>query len=175
MIHRAPVRPHGALLRRADRALRRRVPDLARPEQVRVLPISEKSNEYAQKVEADLKAAGFRVTLDFRGKGGGENSCCPNGEDSRACWVKIGAKEADSQQVTIRHRSRGDLGSVTLDTFVARVVEEIATPRALMAPSPARNADLPDHPEPGGTSPIPTSPNDSGFPTIHTHRGGLTL
>ena len=50
-----PVRLHGALLRRAHRALRRRVPDLARPEQVRVLPISEKTLDYARKVLAALQ------------------------------------------------------------------------------------------------------------------------
>ena len=36
------------------------------PEQVRVMPISEKFSEYGQKVEAELKAAGFRVSGDYR-------------------------------------------------------------------------------------------------------------
>ena len=58
------VRLDGAVLRHPDRALRRGVPAWLAPEQVRVLPVSEKSNDYARNVEKEFRSG--RVPRDRR-------------------------------------------------------------------------------------------------------------
>jgi threonyl-tRNA synthetase len=73
------------------------------PEQVRILPISEKVNEYAAGVEQQLKAAGFRATTDLR-------SAKINGKIRDAqielipYMLVIGQKEAEQGTVTVRDR-----------------------------------------------------------------------
>ncbi len=129
MIHRAPFgsmeRFVGVLIEHFAGAF----PTWLAPEQVRVLSISERFNDYAEGIVNRLKEAGVRVTLDGSGEKVGAKIRVAQLEKIPYMLV-IGAKEAESQQVTIRHRSRGDLGSVTLDAFVGQVVEEISS-RAL--------------------------------------------
>ncbi len=129
MIHRAPFgsmeRFVGVLIEHFAGAF----PTWLAPEQVRVLSISERFNDYCVGIVARLKEAGVRVSLDGSGEKVGAKIRVAQLEKIPYMLV-IGAKEAESQQVTIRHRSRGDLGSVTLESFVGQVVEEIAS-RAL--------------------------------------------
>jgi threonyl-tRNA synthetase len=129
MIHRAPFgsmeRFVGVLIEHFAGAF----PTWLAPEQVRVLSISERFNDYADGIVNRLKEAGVRVTLDGSGEKVGAKIRVAQLEKIPYMLI-IGAKEAESQQVTIRHRSRGDLGSVTLDAFIGQVVEEIAS-RAL--------------------------------------------
>jgi threonyl-tRNA synthetase len=103
MIHRAPFgsmeRFVGVLIEHFAAAF----PLWLAPEQVRILPISEKVNEYAATVEQQLKAAGFRVTTDLR-------SAKINGKIRDAqielipYMLVIGQKEADQGLVTVRDR-----------------------------------------------------------------------
>ncbi len=99
------------------------------PEQVRLVPISDKTSEYAREVLAQFKAAGVRATVD-------EHSDKLGAKIRRAEIEKVpytlvlGAKEAESRSVSVRSRARGDEGVLAVDHFVARVQEEIRT-RAL--------------------------------------------
>ena len=99
------------------------------PEQVRLVPISDKTSEYAREVLAQFKAAGVRATVD-------EHSDKLGAKIRRAEIEKVpytlvlGAKEAESRSVSVRSRARGDEGVLAVDQFVARVQEEIRT-RAL--------------------------------------------
>ncbi len=99
------------------------------PEQVRLVPISDKVAEHCQKLLAQLKAEGIRATLD-------EHSDKLGAKIRRAELDKvpyalvIGQKEAEANSVSVRSRARGDEGVHAADAFIAKVKTEIAT-RAL--------------------------------------------
>ena len=99
------------------------------PEQVRLVPISDKLNDYARAFLTRLKAEGVRATID-------EHTDKLGGKIRRAELDKVpytlvmGYKEAETQSVSVRSRARGDEGVVSLDAFVAKLKAEVAT-RAL--------------------------------------------
>ncbi len=94
------------------------------PEQVRLVPISEKTLEYGREVLSLLKAAGVRATLD-------EHNDKLGAKIRRAEIEKIpytlvlGGKEAETRAVSVRSRARGDEGTVGVEQFIAKVQEEI--------------------------------------------------
>lgn len=97
------------------------------PEQVRVMTVSEKSEAHAQTVMAALRQVGVKATLD--------DSNNKIGYKIRECHGKkvpymavIGEKELETGTVSIRSRDEGDLGSMSVEEFAARVARE-ATPR----------------------------------------------
>ena len=97
------------------------------PEQVRVLPISEKTAEYAHTVTAALRAAGVRVTLDET------NERIQAKIKDAADWkvpymVVVGPRDAEASQVSLRARGHmKDLGTMSLTGFVEAIKDEIAT------------------------------------------------
>ncbi|MBP5540876.1 MAG: threonine--tRNA ligase [Bacteroidales bacterium] len=96
------------------------------PEQVRVLPISEKFLDYAEQVTASLKSNGIAATCDRRSEKIGYKL-----REARLQKIPyaliIGQKEQDEQIVSMWNRKDGDLGSATLDKFVEDVCKEIRT------------------------------------------------
>ena len=101
------------------------------PEQVRLVTISDKLNEYAHTVLARLKGEGLRASLD-------EHSDKLGAKIRRAELDKvpytlvIGQKEAEAASVSVRSRARGDEGVMTVDAYVAKLKTEVTT-RALPA------------------------------------------
>lgn len=99
------------------------------PEQVRLVPISEKVNDYGRELLAQLKVAGVRATLD-------EHSDKLGAKIRRAELEKVpytlvlGAKEAEARSVSVRSRARGDEGVHPFSEYLERLQREIAT-RAL--------------------------------------------
>ncbi|MGA3007198.1 MAG: threonine--tRNA ligase [Opitutaceae bacterium] len=99
------------------------------PEQARLVPISDKVNDYGRSLLERLKAAGIRATLD-------EHSDKLGAKIRRAELDKVpytlvlGAKEAEAQAVSVRSRARGDEGVTPFATFLEKLKIEIAT-RAL--------------------------------------------
>ncbi len=96
------------------------------PEQVRILPISEKHHEYAGTILAKLRAAGVRATMDERAEKIGYKI-----REARLnklpYMLIIGANEEESGTVSVRKRGEdGDLGSMEADKFIADIVKEIA-------------------------------------------------
>jgi threonyl-tRNA synthetase len=96
------------------------------PEQVRVMTVSEKTNDYGAEVVAKLKEAGVRVTFD--------DSDAKIGYKIRACHHRrvpymavIGGREAENGTVAIRARDEDDV-NLSVDAFVAKVVAESVTP-----------------------------------------------
>ncbi len=94
------------------------------PEQVRVLPISDKALAYAKKVQAALRAAGFRVDVD--------SSAEKLGAKIRAATlmkvpyqVVVGPRDEAAEQISVRSRADGDLGAMKLPDFVARLQSEL--------------------------------------------------
>ncbi len=96
------------------------------PEQVRVLPISDKYNDYANKVLAQLKKNGILATVDARAEKIGFKI-----RETRLAHVPymlvVGQKEEEQGMVAVRSRYLGDEGQKPLDSFIAAICEEIRT------------------------------------------------
>jgi threonyl-tRNA synthetase len=124
MIHRAPFgsmeRFMGILIEHFAGAF----PLWLAPEQVRVLPISEKFTEYGKKVEAELRAAGFRTTGDWRPEKIGAKIREAQLEKIPYMLV-VGEKEMASGTVAVRDRVDGDIGALPLADLIARLKDEV--------------------------------------------------
>jgi threonyl-tRNA synthetase len=95
------------------------------PEQVRVMPITDKFADYGKQVEDKLNKLGIRVHLDDRNE--------KIGYKIREAQVKkipymlvVGEKEVNAGTVAVRSRNGGDLGAMKLDDFIAKLQKEIA-------------------------------------------------
>jgi len=123
MIHRAPFgsmeRFIGCLIEHFNGAF----PLWLSPEQVRVLPISDKFNDYGQQVLEALKSANFRGTIDT-------SSNRVNGKIKAAQEAKVpymlvvGGKDQEAGTVSVRHRTEGDRGAIPREEFVQNIVKE---------------------------------------------------
>ena len=95
------------------------------PEQVRVLPISDKAMPYAKKIQAALRAANFRVDVDSSAEKLGAKI-------REATLMKIpyqivvGPRDEAADQISVRSRGEGDLGAMKLDAFIEKLKAEIA-------------------------------------------------
>ena len=136
VIHRAPFgsmeRFCGVLIEHFAGAF----PTWLSPEQVRVLPISEKTNEYANTVHAALKAAGVRCSVD-------DSNDRVQGKIKVAADMKIpymlivGPRDAENGQVSVRARGvEKDLGAMKLEAFVSAISQEIAERKAELTVKP---------------------------------------
>ena len=97
------------------------------PDQVAVLPISERFNDYAKLVYEKLKGMDIRGLLDDRDEKIGRK--IRDAEVKKIPFMLIvGEREAAEQLVAIRQHGKGDQGTVSLDEFVARFREECAAP-----------------------------------------------
>ena len=96
------------------------------PEQVRVLPISEKFHDYANKINKELKANGIRSSVDERSEKIGYKI-----RDSRLHRVPymlvVGQKEEQDNTVSVRSRYLGDEGIKSIDEFISEICKEIRT------------------------------------------------
>ena len=96
------------------------------PEQVRVLPISEKYMDYANKVAAELKANGVDVTVDGRSEKIGYKIREAR-LDKLPYMLVVGQQEEADGTVSVRSRFAGDEGIKSLDAFVEQICKEIRT------------------------------------------------
>ena len=123
MIHRAPFgsmeRFIGCLIEHFNGAF----PLWLAPEQVRILPVSDKFSDYAEEVLDALRGRGFRATLDAgSGRVGGKVAVAE--QQKVPYMLVVGGKDRDARAVSVRHRDAGDRGAVGLDAFLAGLVEE---------------------------------------------------
>jgi len=96
------------------------------PVQARVLPITGRHVEYAQKVMDRLDAEDIRVELDDRNEKVNYKIREAQGQKIPYMLV-LGDREAENGAVAVRHRSAGDIGSMGLEEFIARIKDEIKT------------------------------------------------
>lgn len=124
MIHRAPFgsleRFTGMLIEHFAGAF----PMWLSPEQVRVLPLSDKSLDYAVQVAKQLTEAGLKVTVDNTG-GKVQAKIRTAQLDLVNYMAVVGPKEAEAGHVALRDRIDGDLGSMPVAEAVARLTDEI--------------------------------------------------
>jgi threonyl-tRNA synthetase len=96
------------------------------PVQIGLVPISEKHLAYAQKLEAELKAAGLRVETDARNEK--MNAKIRDFANQKTPYILVfGDKEESSGSVSVRTRGKGDQGSTPLAAFIAKAKDLIAT------------------------------------------------
>ena len=103
------------------------------PVQVKVLPITDRAAAYADQVAAQLDRAGYRVEVDHRNEKIGKKIREAQLEKIPYMLV-VGDKEAESGQVAVRARSKGDLGAMDFAAFLAhlkQVVDEKQMDQAL--------------------------------------------
>lgn len=124
MIHRAPFgsmeRFIGVLIEHFAGAF----PLWLAPEQARILTVSEKAEDYARSVEAQLAEHGFRVTLDHRSEKLGAKI-----RDAQLELIPymliVGPRDEEQQMVSVRDRIDGDLGGMKLDEVIAKFRTEV--------------------------------------------------
>jgi len=124
MIHRAilgsPERFMGLLLEHTAGNL----PLWLSPIQVEILPISEKTMEYSEKVLKQLLERGIRVELNRDADSLGKK--IRNAEASKVPYMLIvGEKEAEGKMVSVRQRGQKDLGTMSVADFADKVIKEV--------------------------------------------------
>ena len=96
------------------------------PVQVKVLPISDKYMDYAEKVTKELFDAGIRAEVDTRSEKIGYK--IREAQTQKIPYMLVvGQKEAEEGTVSVRSRFAGDEGSSTLDVFMDKIKKEIAS------------------------------------------------
>jgi len=124
MIHRAPFgsleRFCGILIEHFAGAF----PLWLAPEQARVLPVSDRFQEYARQVEAQLRERGFRVSCDLRPEKIGAKIRDAQLEKVPYMLI-VGERERQSGGVALRDRLEGDLGLLPLATVIDRLQLEV--------------------------------------------------
>ena len=127
-----PVVLHRAILGSIDRFMaylieetKGRFPTWLAPTQVKVLPVSEKTLDYAQTVTDKLAEAGIRVALDADNEKIGYKIRAAQQVDRVPYMLVLGAKEAEAGNVSVRDR-KGETTTMELDAFIEKVCGEIA-------------------------------------------------
>ena len=96
------------------------------PEQVRILPISDKYHDYANKVKEQLQESGVLVTVDERAEKIGYK-IRETRLDRVPYMLVVGQKEEEEGLVSVRSRYLGDEGQKPVDTFIDEICKEIRT------------------------------------------------
>ncbi len=126
MIHRAPF---GSLERFVGLLIEHfegKFPTWLAPEQVRILPISEKYSKEADKLAMELSEAGVRVSVDHAGDKIGAKIRLAR-MDRIPYLAVLGAREVEENSVSVRHRDQGDLGSISTNDFVSKISQDISS------------------------------------------------
>ncbi|MBD5112783.1 MAG: threonine--tRNA ligase [Ruminococcaceae bacterium] len=95
------------------------------PEQVRILPVTDRAKEYGEKIAAELDKYGIRVTVDNRNEKIGYKIRQAQLEKIPYFFI-VGDKEVEDNTVSLRSRKDGDLGASPTDEVIAKIVKENA-------------------------------------------------
>ena len=124
MIHRAPFGSMERFVAVLIEHTGGRFPLWLTPDQVAILPISEKYNDYAQHVADELAMNDIRAFVDSRNEKIGRK--IRDTEIKKVPYLLIvGEKEAENEEVSVRKHGEGDKGVVKITTFAAQISEEI--------------------------------------------------
>jgi len=93
------------------------------PVQVKIVPVRENHNEYAEMISKQLKDSGFRVDCDTKeGNMGGKVRDAKNNKIPYT--IIVGDKDIEAKKVTVESRDKGNLGQIELDEFIKTITEE---------------------------------------------------
>ena len=125
IIHRAPLATHERFIGFLLEHYAGKFPLWLAPEQIAILPISDKYLDYAKEVQLQLQAKGFSVTVDSRSEKTGRK--IRDTEIRKVPYMLVvGENEATDRTVAVRKQGKGDQGVIPLDTFVEDVLREVA-------------------------------------------------
>ena len=96
------------------------------PEQVHILPVTDRAKEYGEGIAAKLQSMGIRVTVDNRNEKIGYKIRQAQLEKIPYFFI-VGDKEVEENTVSLRSRKDGDLGASPLDDVIAKIAEENAS------------------------------------------------
>ncbi len=96
------------------------------PEQVRILPITDRAKEYGEAISAKLESFGIRTSVDNRSEKIGWKIRQAQLEKVPYFFI-VGDKEVEENTVALRSRKEGDLGASPLDDVINRIITENAT------------------------------------------------
>ena len=129
-----PVVLHRAILGSLDRFMaymieetKGKFPVWLAPLQVKVLPVSEKTLDYARTVNQALEDANIRTQLDERNEKIGYKIREARQVDRAPYMLILGAKEAEEGTISVRNRDTDETSVMKLEDFIAKVKNEIAT------------------------------------------------
>jgi threonyl-tRNA synthetase len=126
MIHRAPFGSLERFIAVLTEHCAGNFPLWLSPDQIAILPISEKFHDYAEKIQNELMSVDIRGILDSRDEKIGRK--IRDAEVRKIPYMLIvGEKEQEEQLVSIRKHGQGDLGSVSLPEFIALFNKEITS------------------------------------------------
>jgi threonyl-tRNA synthetase len=124
IIHRAPLGTHERFIGFLLEHYAGKLPVWLSPQQVKILPISDKFMHFAQTVKNQLKAAGVRVSIDDRNEKIGKK--IRDTELQRVPYMLVvGEKEVSEGKVSIRRQGKGDAGTMSIEEFVTVITREI--------------------------------------------------
>ena len=124
MIHRAPFGSMERFVAVLIEHTAGKFPLWLTPEQVVVMPISEKFNEYAEKVVRELKQKDIRAVVDGRNEKIGRK-IRDNELKKTPYMLIVGEKEAENNEVSVRKQGEGDKGSMKITTFAEILTKEV--------------------------------------------------
>lgn len=149
MIHRAPFgsmeRFVGMLIEHFAGAF----PMWLAPEQVRILPLSEKTNDFALELEQKMTAAGLRVSCDLRGA-----KVQAKIRDAQLDLIPymavLGPKEVEAGAIALRDRIDGDLGAIPIDECMQKLLDEVNNRTIRQVATTSSETELPESAEATG-------------------------
>ncbi len=124
MIHRAPFGSMERFVAVLIEHTGGKFPLWLTPEQVRILPISEKFHDYAEKVQSMLKNYDIRSHVDFRSEKTGRK--IRDAEIQRIPYMLIvGEKEESTNTLSVRRQGEGDKGTLSVEDFAKIITDEV--------------------------------------------------
>jgi threonyl-tRNA synthetase len=124
MIHRAPFGSMERFVAVLIEHTAGKFPLWLTPEQVVVMPISEKFNDYARKVSNILNISDIRTVVDDRNEKIGRK--IRDNELKRIPYlIIVGEKEAQDESVSVRRQGEGDKGTMTINEFATFITNEV--------------------------------------------------
>jgi threonyl-tRNA synthetase len=126
MIHRAPFGSMERFIAVLIEHCAGNFPLWLSPDQIAILPISEKYHEYGEKIQNELMSIDIRGLLDSRDEKIGRK--IRDAEVRKIPYMLIvGEKEQEENKVSVRKHGQGDLGSISLEEFISLFNKEITT------------------------------------------------
>lgn len=124
VVHRSSIGAIGRIMAFLIEKYAGAFPTWLSPEQVRVLPVSEKHVEYAANIQKQLVDAGIRASLDNSNDTLGKRVRNAKVEKV-AYWLVVGDAEMEAGSVTVEHREKGKIGVQPVSEIIANIREEI--------------------------------------------------
>jgi threonyl-tRNA synthetase len=125
IIHRAPLSTHERMIGFLLEHYAGKFPLWLSPEQIAILPISDKYMDYAKELQNKLRGKDFTVSIDSRSEKIGKK--IRDTEIRKVPYMLVvGEKEAADNTVAVRRQGQGDQGIVSVDEFITKVLTEVA-------------------------------------------------